>query len=211
MYAPTTFQENDRETLYQFIKDNSFALFITTGTDGAPVATHIPIELLPDAEGHMWLYGHLSIANPQCKLLEQSTPALIVFSGPHSYISSSWYDHNNVPTWNYLSVHVTGQTSVLTDDETLNFLRQQVDTYEAYSKHPVSVESMTVEYVRKQMRGLVAFRMTIDNMQGIAKLSQNRDDKNYQAIITELQQTNRPEAEAIAREMAARRQSTYQE
>ncbi|GAB3780486.1 protease synthase/sporulation negative transcriptional regulator PaiB [Spirosoma horti] len=207
MYIPKAFQETDRDTLFQFIRNHSFALLVSTGDDGIPVATHLPIELMPTADGQFALVGHLAKANPQGKLLARSTPSLAVFSGAHSYISSSWYDHVNVPTWNYLSVQVTGRASLLTEDETLNFLRQQVDKYEAKSACPVSVESMTEGYVRKEMRGLVAFSMTIDTIQGAAKLSQNRDDTNYKAIISELRLTGDPTADALANEMAARRPS----
>lgn len=205
MYTPKTFQETDRDTLFQFVRENSFALLITTGDDGVPVATHLPIELLADADGQFQLTGHLSKANPQWKLLGRDTPVLAVFSGAHSYISSSWYDHVNVPTWNYLSVHITGRTRILTEDETMDLLRQQVDKYEVRSKCPVSVESMTEEYVRKEMRGVVAFTMTIDSLQGTAKLSQNRDDKNYQNIISELRQQGNENADGVANEMEARR------
>lgn len=205
MYIPKTFQETDRDTLYQFIRDNSFGLLITMGNNGVPVATHVPIELQLDANGQFRLVGHLAKANQQWKLLGSDTPALAVFSGAHSYISSSWYDHVNVPTWNYLAVQVTGQTSILSDDEALDVLRQQVDKYEAHSKCPVSVESMTEGYVRKEMRGIVAFTMTIDTIQGVAKLSQNRDDKNYQNIVSELRQTGNSDAIGLAEEMAARR------
>lgn len=205
MYIPKQYQENDPDALYQFIRDHSFALLIATGSDGVPVATHLPIELRATADGSFELAGHLAKANPHWKLLGSQTPALAVFSGPHSYISSSWYDHVNVPTWNYLSVQVTGRTHLLTEDETLAFLSQQVDRYEAHSKHPVSVESMTEAYVRKEMRGLVAFTMSIDSIQGAAKLSQNRDDNNYRAIIAELRETGHGEASQIAAEMAARR------
>lgn len=207
MYIPKSFQETDRETLFQFIRNNSFALLVSTGDDGIPMATHLPIELQPTGDDQFQLVGHLAKANPQGKLLARNTPSLAVFSGPHSYISSSWYDHVNVPTWNYLSVHVTGQTRILTEDETLELLRQQVDKYEARSKCPVSIESMTEVYVRKEMRGLVAFSMTIDKIEGAAKLSQNRDDANYKAIISELRQTGDPTADALANEMAARRPS----
>ncbi|GAB3802281.1 protease synthase/sporulation negative transcriptional regulator PaiB [Spirosoma humi] len=207
MYIPKSFQETDRDTLFQFIRTHSFALLISTGDDGIPVATHLPIDLRPTADGQFQLVGHVAKANPHWKLFAHGTPSLAVFSGPHSYISSSWYNHVNVPTWNYLSVHVTGQTSLLTEDETLNFLRQQVDKYETKSACPVSIESMTEAYVRKEMRGLVAFSMTIDKMEGAAKLSQNRDDTNYQVIISELRQTGDPTADALANEMAARRPS----
>ncbi|GAB4031987.1 FMN-binding negative transcriptional regulator [Spirosoma jeollabukense] len=205
MYTPKIFQETDRDTLFQFVRENSFALLITTSDDGVPIATHLPIELLPSADGQFQLTGHLAKANPQGKLLGRDAPALAVFSGAHSYISSSWYDHVNVPTWNYLSVHITGRTRILTEDETLDLLRQQVNKYEVHSKCPVSVESMTEEYVRKEMRGVVAFTMTIDSLQGTAKLSQNRDDKNYKNIISELRQQGHENAEGVASAMEARR------
>ncbi|RYF45341.1 MAG: FMN-binding negative transcriptional regulator, partial [Cytophagaceae bacterium] len=118
MYVPEHFQETDRDGLLQFIREHSFALLVLTNEAGVPIATHLPIELQVDADGIARLSGHISKANPQAKLLGGETSALAVFSGPHAYISSSWYDHVNVPTWNYLSVHVYGRTRVLNEEET---------------------------------------------------------------------------------------------
>lgn len=210
MYVPKTFQENDRQQLLQFIGEHSFALLVMTNHAGLPVATHIPIELSIDDHGAARLIGHVSKANPQAKLFGSETNALAVFSGPHSYISSSWYDHVNVPTWNYVAVHVYGRTRLLTDEETLESLRKQVDKYEAASARPntacpVSVESMTEAYVRKEMKGLVAFEMQIDTMQGAAKLSQNRDDANHAAIVENLHQQGDAGSHRIADEMEKRR------
>lgn len=210
MYVPPRFQESDRETLYQFMRVNSFALLITnvvvSGSAGrAPLATHLPLELQTDSEGTLHLVGHLAKANPQWKTLGTDTSALAVFSGPHAYISSSWYDHVNVPTWNYLAVHVTGRTRLLSEDETLMLLHQQLDHYEARSRCPVSVASMTEDYVRKEMRGLVGFSMQIETIEGAAKLSQNRDDKNHAAIVEELKKQNDFNANRVAEEMIRRR------
>jgi transcriptional regulator len=208
MYVPPRFQESDQEALYQFIRANPFALLVTTGpldAAQAPLATHLPIELQPDSEGKLHLVGHLAKANPQWKTLGTETPALVVFSGPHAYISSSWYDHVNVPTWNYLAVQVTGRTRLLTDDETLTLLHQQLGHYEANSRCPVSVASMTEAYVRQEMRGLVGFSLQIETIQGAAKLSQNRDDKNHAAIVEELKKQNDFNANQVAEEMIRRR------
>ncbi|MGF7214951.1 transcriptional regulator [Spirosoma lacussanchae] len=206
MYINKHNRETDPERLLAFMQAHSFALFITTGENGVPMATHLPIELVISADGPHKLVGHLAKANPQWKTLAQETPALVVFSGPHAYISSSWYDHPNVPTWNYLSVQASGRTRILSDDETLALLRIQLDRYEATSEHPVSVDSLTEAYVRREMRGVVAFEMTIDTLEGAAKLSQNRDDRNYAAIVAQLRQLSDPDARRIADEMAARRQ-----
>ena len=210
MYIPTRFLETDHETLYQFIRDHSFALLVTNGvasvaTGLAPLATHLPMELQANGDGTIQLVGHLAKANSQWKMLGSETPALAVFSGPHAYISSSWYDHVNVPTWNYLAVHVTGRTQILSEEKTLALLHQQLDHYEANSQCPVSVASMTEAYVRKEMRGLVGFSMQIETIEGAAKLSQNRDDKNHQAIVDELKKQNDFNANRVAEEMIRRR------
>ena len=127
MYTPKQFQEKDREVMLQLIQQQSFALLVTTNTEGVPIATHIPIELQTSPDGVTHLIGHVGKANPQAKLFGTNQQALAVFSGPHAYISSSWYDHINVPTWNYVSVHVYGRTRVLTEEETLELLRNQTD------------------------------------------------------------------------------------
>ena len=205
MYIPNHFQENDRDGLFQFIREHSFALLVLTTEAAVPVATHLPIELQVDPDGTARLIGHISRANPQATLLGGKTTALAVFSGPHAYISSSWYNHVNVPTWNYLSVHVYGRTRVLTDQETFDLLRKQVDKYESASACPVSIESMTESYVRREMRGLVAFEIKIETMQGAAKLSQNRDDANHAVIVDQLRQRDDVESHRVADEMEKRR------
>lgn len=205
MYIPKNFQENDRDALLQFVREQSFALLVMTNEASVPIATHLPIEVHTGEDGIVRLVGHVSKANPQAKLFGSEVPALAVFSGPHAYISSSWYDHVNVPTWNYLSVHVYGRTRVLTEDETLELLRSQTDKYEAASVRPVSVESMTEAYVRREMRGLVAFEIVIDTMQGAAKLSQNRDDANHAAIVSQLRQRDDADSQRVADEMEKRR------
>ncbi len=192
--------------MLQFVRDQSFALLVLTNEAGIPIATHLPIELQIGTDGVARLVGHISKANPQAKLLGGDLAALAVFSGAHAYISSSWYDHVNVPTWNYLSVHVYGRTRVMTDEQTLALLRTQVDKYEAASACPVSIESMTEGYVRQQMRGLVAFEMEIETMQGAAKLSQNRDDVNHAAIVEQLHQRGDIDSCRVADEMVKRRE-----
>ena len=206
MYVPKNFQENDRGKLLQFVQEQSFALLVLTNEAGIPIATHLPIELQIGIDGIARLVGHISKANPQAKLLGSDVAALAIFSGPHAYISSSWYDHVNVPTWNYLSVHVYGRTRLMNDDQTLELLRKQVDKYEAASACPVSIESMTEAYVRQQMHGLVAFEMEIETMQGAAKLSQNRDEVNHAAIVEQLRQRDDVESHRVADEMIKRRE-----
>src|SRR4051812_14263478 len=138
MYAPKYSRQENPEELKRFIRENGFAILFSE-LDGKPWATHIPLILSKDATR---LTGHVSRANRQWKNFENGKEVLAVFSGPHAYISSSWYDHENVPTWNYIAVHVTGNIRTIEGEALLDHLKELVDQYEINSPNPVSVERM---------------------------------------------------------------------
>jgi len=125
----------------------------------------------------------------------------VIFSGPHHYISSSWYNHINVPTWNFIAVHVYGKVQVMNEENFYEALRRLVNRYEATSKNPVSVDSMPQEFVRKLIKGAVEFEISIDKIEGKWKLSQNRDDESVRTVIRELEELNDYNAKMIAEEM----------
>ena len=104
MYIPDLYKNENPEEINTFLKENSFGILINQ-TNGKLWATHIPLELEINTQGKQILYGHLSKENPQWTSFADNDQILAVFPGPHSYISSSWYDHENVPTWNYIAVH----------------------------------------------------------------------------------------------------------
>ncbi|HEY0092158.1 MAG TPA: FMN-binding negative transcriptional regulator [Flavobacterium sp.] len=199
MYIPEIYKNEHPENIREFIRNNSFAILVST-VDGKPWATHIPIELEINAEGKEVLCGHISIENPQWKAFNPNEEVLAIFQGPHSYISSSWYDHENVPTWNYIAVHVYGRIKILEGDAVFAHLKKLVDKYEAASENPVSVENFS-EQTMLQARGIVVFEIVITAIQAKRKLSQNRDDVNYKNIISELEKKDDPNAGAIAAEM----------
>ena len=107
MYTPAIYQLENPDTIRAFLKENAFGILINQ-TNGKLWATHIPMELDYNSEGKEILHGHLSKENPQGIAFEENTEVLAVFTGPHAYISSSWYNHENVPTWNSTAVHVYG-------------------------------------------------------------------------------------------------------
>jgi transcriptional regulator len=163
-------------------------------------ATHIPLELDTNKDGNQILLGHISKENPQWKGFAQNDQILAVFSGPHSYISSSWYDHENVPTWNYIAVHVYGKIKIIEGEAVIESLKKLVDKYELNSENPVRVEDLSKKTMM-QTCGIVAFEIEIEEIQATKKMSQNRDDKNYQKIIFELQKINENQSIAVANEM----------
>ncbi|AXY74359.1 FMN-binding negative transcriptional regulator [Paraflavitalea soli] len=197
MHIPGFFKVEDQTVVEQFIRENSFATIVSQGST-YPVASHIPVELEVNEKGEQVLWGHLSRANPQWKLFEQYPEVLVIYMSPlHHYISSSWYDHANAPTWNYVSVQVTGRISLADGAKTWESLRRLTDKYEQDSENPVSLDTMPPD-VQRQVKGVVVFEVQIDKIEAAFKLSQNRDDKNFQAI---LEQLNKKE-DAIARLLA---------
>lgn len=199
MYTPKIYKNENPEEIRAFLKENSFGILINQ-TNGKLTATHIPIELEMNADGKEILQGHISKLNPQADGFSQNDQVLAVFSGPHSYISSSWYDHENVPTWNYIAVHVYGRIKIVDYDTSVEQLKKLVDKYESNSENPVRVEDLS-EKTMREARGIFGFEIEIDEIQATKKLSQNRDELNYKNIILELEKTKNPQSIAVAKEM----------
>jgi len=190
----------DEPAIIAFIRQNAFATLITQGAK-RPNATHLPLFLDQDEKGDAVLTGHFAKANPQWKSIPEQGEVLVMFHGPHAYISSSWYNHENVPTWNYLSVHVYGEIKLIEGKELINHLKKLVDTYEVGRPNRVSVEGMSETYLEKEIRGLVGFEISIKEVQASAKLSQNRDEVNYNNIVNHLAQSENYLDQKISEQM----------
>lgn len=199
MYIPDIFKNENEAEIREFLDKNSFGILVNQ-TNGKLTATHIPLEFDKNEFGKNVLYGHISIENPQWKSFSETDKVLGIFSGSHSYISSSWYDFENVPTWNYIAVHVYGTIKILSEEKLLETLKKLVDKYEATSENPIKME----EFSRKtlmQTRAIVGFEIEIEEIQASKKLSQNRDEKNFQNIISELEKIDDFNSNSIAEEM----------
>ena len=149
MYTPALFKNDNSEEVFEFIQNNSFGILVSQA-DAKISATHIPLELDLNESGNRVLFGHISKANPQWENFKDNAAVMAIFNGPHAYISSSWYDHENVPTWNYIAVHVYGKIKITAGEKLLHSLKKLVDKYEKNSEKPISVESMSEKYINKQ-------------------------------------------------------------
>src|SRR5436190_23118671 len=118
MYVPGYSRNQNIDEVKEFIKENSFGILVSSGSSKLH-ATHIPLELSTNGNGKDILTGHISKANPQWKNFNGSDRVLVIFNGPHAYVSSSWYDHENVPTWNYIAVHVYGIIKIIEGEKLL--------------------------------------------------------------------------------------------
>ena len=204
MYIPNHYKNENIKEVKDFLIKNSFGILLNQNK-GRISGTHIPMELDTDKNGKDILSGHISKANPQWNNFNDKEEVLAIFNGPHSYVSSSWYKKENVPTWNYIAVHIYGTIKIIEGDELLSSLKKLVDKYESNSENPVSVENLS-EKSLKQINGIIGFNIHINEIQATYKLSQNRDDSDYHNVIKKLDKTKDSGSMEIAKEMRIKRE-----
>jgi transcriptional regulator len=200
MYIPKLYRNDSLEEVADFLKNNGFAILVSQ-VNGRLWGTHIPLLTGKNKKGEDILHGHISKANPQWKSFNDGEEVLAIFMGPHAYVSSSWYEHENVPTWNYIAVHVYGAITIYDESGLLDSLTKLVDTYESSSERPVSVAGMSPETLKENLSGVVGFEIVVKEVHSAKKLSQNRDDKDHENIIKQLEKTGDAPAKEIAKEM----------
>ncbi|MFK5959669.1 MAG: FMN-binding negative transcriptional regulator [Lutibacter sp.] len=203
MYTPNSYKNEDFKEIKSFITKNSFGILINQN-NGKLTGTHIPLVLDINKNGENILTGHISKVNPQWKNFNDDDEVLVIFSGPHSYISSSWYEQENVPTWNYIAVHIYGSIKIIEGEELLNSLKKLVNKYEKGSENPIRIETMSEKNL-KQINGIIGFNIKINDIQATYKLSQNRKEPDYDTIIHKLENTTSPNSIEIAKQMKKRR------
>lgn len=199
MFIPKHFRNDHVPEIFRFVRDHGFGLLVSSG-DPVPFITHVPFELRESEEGAV-LHAHLSAANPHARHLSDGQQATAVFQGPHAYVSSRWYNHVNVPTWNYIAVHLSGTIRIFSKEELRQSLDQLMHHYESGSDTPLRMEDLPPEMIEKYLKGIVGFELRIEQVEGKWKLSQNRDAESYENIIRQLKQLADPDASRIADEM----------
>jgi transcriptional regulator len=197
MYIPSAFRAADRAALDELIERHGFGTLVTV-LDGAPFATHLPFVL---DRGRGVLLGHVARANPHVRALDGPAEALVIFQGPHAYVSPSWYATGPaVPTWNYAAVHVYGVPRRLDESATLDLLGRLVGQYESGRERPWTMD-LPPDYLRKMLQGIVAFEVPMTRVEGKFKLNQNRPAEDRAGVIAALQ-AGGPEERALAEFMA---------
>lgn len=186
MYVPQAFAMRDAASWRELIETNGFATLVSMGPDGL-VATHLPVLLDTSRGPNGTLVMHLAGANPHGKALD-GADVLVIFNGPHGYISPSWYaTHPAVPTWNYASVHVYGRACVVDDPTRLrNALAKLVEKYEAGRAAPWSMAGLSQPYVDGMLKRIVGVEIEIARIDAKQKLSQNRNAVDRRQVIDAL-------------------------
>lgn len=194
MYIPEHFKIEDDEIIYDFIEKYSFATLFSQH-NGEPYATHLPLILNKDENA---LYGHFARPNEQWKDVENQQ-VLVVFQGPHCYISPSWYETTKaVPTWNYVSIHLYGKMEFVGDRKVkFDSLNDLVNKYERPDS-PYNLNDVDPSFIEGMSKGIVAFKITITKIEAKAKLSQNHPVERQELIIKQLENTSKQDEIQVA-------------
>ena len=202
MYIPDVFAEADLNKLHDFIEQNSFGVLVSQ-VDGLPFATHLPFLLQRTAGPHGTLIGHLARANSQWQEAS-GQPALAIFSGPHAYISPTWYEAEQVvPTWNYAAVHAYGCIQIVADrGPLLEIVQGMVQVFEQALPRPWELDPSGT-FAERMLAQIVGFRIEVEKIEGKWKLNQNHPIERRKKVIRALQQRIDENAQAIAAMMQA--------
>jgi transcriptional regulator len=202
MYISRLYREEDRTKIVEFLRQNEFATLVAY--DGEkPTASHLLMEVVEQGE-NLLVNGHMSKVNPLWKTFEGNPEVLVIFQGPHTYISPTWYNHVNVPTWNYQAVHLYGKPRIVTDPEEFRaILSRLVAKYESRTSY--RLESLPPDFVVDHMKGIVGFQVAVTRIEANYKLSQNRGDEDYQGIIQHLHERQDELSHQVAEAMESQR------
>lgn len=199
MFVPKLYRSEDMDVMREIIRENSFALLISS-VDKIR-ATHSMMMLNENDPENVYIETHISRANPQARTLKDGDEVLCDFLGSHAYISSSWYDHINVSTWNYEAVQIYGKVELMNHDELYAHLEKLTSKYENFQQCPMMVKDMGKEFVEKEMKGAFGMKIIPTEIFIKQKLSQNRKENDFQNIILHLEESADDNARKVAEKM----------
>lgn len=206
MYRPRLFDETRPDVLHQLIGEIGMGMLISNYPNGLE-ATHLPFRLHPDTGPQGTLMGHVARANQHWQRLEDEADILVIFQGPHGYVSPNWYpskqtDGKVLPTWNYAAVHVYGEASTFDDPARLRtVVADLTDANERGFAKPWSLDDAPCEFTEQMIAAIVGIEVRITRIEGKLKLSQNRPQVDRQGVLEGLSETDSPSDEALRRTM----------
>jgi transcriptional regulator len=185
MYVPEDYRQPSRQACLEVIAENPWARIVTAAPAGL-VITYAPVLIDPEVADGRFLVGHLARANAHSRSLETET--MIVFEGPHGYVSPSWYRRTPAaPTYNYVAVHVRGTVEILGDPEqALAVVEATTRQFEHGRERPWSL-GPSLDYAKRLLADLVAFRFHVTEIEGAFKLSQDQDRATRERVIAGLE------------------------
>ena len=202
MYKFPYYTEQDNEKVISFMKQNAFALITGTG-EKYPVASQIPLAIKTE-DGKIFLEGHMMRKTDHHLAFEKNNHVLVLFTGPHCFVNANWYTTPSIgSTWNYMTVHAKGKISFIDEAGTIQMVKALSDKY-AGTQSAASFDNLPKEYIDHMVKGIVGFRIEVESIENVFKLSQNRDTTSQKNIIEQLKKSGDGNSVAIAEEMEKR-------
>jgi transcriptional regulator len=188
MYKLSYFTETEQQLVINFIKENSFAIITGFGKE-YPVATQIPLEV-EEKGGKLFLSGHIMKKTDHHIAFEANENVLVVFTGPHCYVSASWYANpQTASTWNYMTVHAKGKIKFTDEEGTYEAIKAVTNKYEG-TETIAAFNNMPKEYTMQHIKAIVGFTIEVENIENVFKLSQNKTEDEKINIIAKLRERN---------------------
>jgi len=208
MYNLPYYKEHDSKEIFEFMRQRPFIFLTGVDVDNKPVATQVPV-FIDEREGGVFLTGHIMRNTDHHNAFEQNKNVLAVFTGPHTYVSATWYTKPVGSTWNYMSVHAKGTIRFGDTHELISILKRLSLYYENNNAASATVfDNLPAEYTERMMKAIVPFEIEINDLQHVFKLSQDRDEKSYDNIIRQLKQKD-GDAKTIAAIMEKRKSKVF--
>lgn len=203
MYKLPYFTEPDVKLVIEFMRAHPFVTLCGADAQGKPVATQVPVFIDEKEEG-FFLTGHIMKSTDHHRAFEVNPTVLALFTGPHTYVSASWYEEKKVAsTWNYITVHARGEIKYTDHQALLDILKRTTDHFENNPHSPANFDKLPQEYVDRLSNAIVAFEIKVEELDNVFKLSQNHSEANRHSIMDHLKQGD-ADAQRIADEMAKR-------
>ncbi|MGA9327059.1 MAG: FMN-binding negative transcriptional regulator [Salegentibacter sp.] len=195
MYQPKKYLKKDKEHIFRFIAEHPFATMVLKGEN--LLATHIPV-LTEGTSEDFRLFAHIANHNEQFQYLKNDIEILLIFQGPHAYISSSWYREKDISTWDYSAVHVNARLKVQTGDELKNCLDRLVQRFEKSQENPLYFRDLPQKMVEEHLEQITGFWCEPFRIQAISKLHQKSEEENLQRITKRLDRMKTCSAAALS-------------
>jgi transcriptional regulator len=209
VYSFPYYKTKNHEKVLQFMQAHPFVMLTGCDEQQCPVATQVPI-LISEKNGRLFLEGHVMRNTDHQKAFAANNNALAIFTGPHTYVSASWYTNpQQAPTWNYMAVHAKGKLTFLAEERLIDILKRTTEQFESNPASEASFDKLPDDYVNRLAKAIVAFEIEVTSLDHTFKLSQNRDEESYKNITHRLSVSEDAGANAIAKMMEIGRGDVY--
>jgi transcriptional regulator len=189
MYVRRSYQPRSFDDVVEVLRRNPFGILVSASTSGL-VASHLPFVYASAPGPHGTLYAHMARANEHATLLEGTAEAMVIFTGPHAYISPSWYDDRaTAPTWDYVAVHCYGRARIHDLAATRENVERLIAVVEAEQPSPWTLAELERNDVERMLRNIVSFEIPLDRVEAKFKLNQGERTKRTRAAIHQLEQS----------------------